>query len=276
MNLHQEKIFEIMIQIDKLCRKYNIKYSLLGGTMLGAYRHKGFIPWDDDADIGIPDYQYDYFLEVAYKELPEPFIIRDIKLEKDIPYNFAHVENKNTTCIEQRKSGTGYVGGIYVEIFPLHGCPNNKMLRWIFYYKIKLLKKIMYTLTLDKNSKKRGFLKNSIIEISRRFLNLNFITQKIRKEIKRKKIDSCNYYCNLLGKWEEKETFKKDMFSFRNEYEFEGYSFFGVSEPIKYLTQMYGKDFMIPPSKEKMKYMEHPHLILDLDLSYKNYKSDKN
>ena len=82
MNKHQEKILEIIIEVDRICRKNNIKYYMLGGTMLGAYRHKGFIPWDDDADIGIFNDDYELFLKKAETELKENFIVRNIEKGK--------------------------------------------------------------------------------------------------------------------------------------------------------------------------------------------------
>lgn len=271
MDKHHEKILEIMIEVDKICRKNNIKYYMLGGTMLGAYRHKGFIPWDDDADIGIFNDDYELFLKKAEIELKENFIVRNIKKE-NVPYSFTHIENKNTTCIEQNRSATGYIGGVYIEIFPLHGCSENLLKKSFLYLKIKFLKRILGTLILDINSKNRGILKNIIIKINRKFFKSEKIIKNILNTLLKNKISKSKYVCNLLGHWEEKETFEKDIFGNGKEYEFEGYRFYGVEKPEEYLKQMYGKNFMVPPSKEKIKLMKHPHLVLDLNIPYKKYK----
>lgn len=271
MNKHQERILEIMLEIDRICRKNNIKYYMLGGTMLGAYRHKGFIPWDDDADIGIYNDDYKLFLEKFEIELKENFIVRNIEKE-NVPYSFIHIENKNTTCIEQNRSGTGYIGGVYVEIFPLHGCSNNILKRNFLYFKIKFLKKVLFTLILSINQKNRGIIKNLIIKINRKFLKSEKIIKNILKTLLKNKVSKSKFVCNLLGHWEEKETFTKDVFGKGIEYEFEGHKFFGVEKPIEYFKQMYGEDFMIPPSEEKIKLMKHSHLILDLEKPYKDFK----
>lgn len=275
MDKHHEKILEIMIEVDKICRKNNIKYYMLGGTMLGAYRHKGFIPWDDDADIGIFNDDYELFLKKAEIELKENFIVRNIKKE-NVPYSFTHIENKNTTCIEQNRSATGYSGGVYIEIFPLHGCSENIFLREYLYMKIKFLKKILFTLILDINSKRRGVIKSFIIKINRKIFKSETIIRQIINTLNKNKISKSKYICNLLGHWERKETFYKNIFGNGKEYEFEGYKFYGVEKPEEYLKQMYGKDFMLPPSEEKIKLMKHPHLILNLDIPYNKYKKDKN
>ena len=72
----QIRILEIMVEIDKLCRKHDIKYWLDGGTLLGAVRHGGFIPWDDDLDICMMQEDYEKFIEIAPKELPEHLLLQ--------------------------------------------------------------------------------------------------------------------------------------------------------------------------------------------------------
>lgn len=240
MNKHQEKILEIMIEVDRICRKNNIKYYMLGGTMLGAFRHKGFIPWDDDADIGIFNNDYELFLKKAEIELRENFIVRNIEKE-NVPYSFIHIENRNTTCIEQNRSGTGYIGGVYIEIFPLHGCSENILKRNLLYLKIKFLKKILYTLILDINSKDRGVLKNLIIKINRKVLKSEKIIKSILNTLLKNKISKSKYVCNLLGHWEEKETFEKDIFGNGKEYEFEGYKFWSRKAKEIFETNVWRK-----------------------------------
>ena len=71
MNEIQQKILEIFIEIDKICVKHDLRYYAIGGTCLGAVRHQGFIPWDDDLDIAMPDKDFELFMDIAPKELPD-------------------------------------------------------------------------------------------------------------------------------------------------------------------------------------------------------------
>ena len=130
-----ENLLEVMDVFHGFCKEQGLTYYMLGGTMLGAYRHQGFIPWDDDIDIGMPRKDYEKLLALKDK-MPVGFGLRHHRLESGIPYAFAHFENVNTTYIEQRRSKDTYVGGVYLEIFPLDEAPAKAWQRKLKYYQI--------------------------------------------------------------------------------------------------------------------------------------------
>ncbi|MBQ6686203.1 MAG: LicD family protein, partial [Firmicutes bacterium] len=88
LNKIQETEIEILQTIDKICHKHNLVYFGIGGTALGAVRHEGFIPWDDDIDIGMPRVDYEKFLEIAREELPSEYHIQHFTTEKKTPFYF--------------------------------------------------------------------------------------------------------------------------------------------------------------------------------------------
>lgn len=115
----QKKMLNILIEIDRICKKHHIRYILDSGTMLGAVRHKGFIPWDDDADIIIPRDDYDRFITIAEKEMRAPYVFQCIENTKEYPYNFGKVFDTSTTYTERFTAKLDISHGIYVDVFPM-------------------------------------------------------------------------------------------------------------------------------------------------------------
>lgn len=130
----QNVILNIMVAIDDICRKHNIEYYIIGGTALGAVRHGGFIPWDDDLDIAMTRSNYDRFCEICRIESNDSFFFQEGGV--DWPIYFSKVrligtyinEFEENVFVEKDKQG------IYVDVFPLDNVPNNKMgqLWWYF------------------------------------------------------------------------------------------------------------------------------------------------
>ena len=125
---------EILTRIDKFCTEHNIQYSLAFGTLLGAIRHKGYIPWDDDIDIMMLRSDYNRFISLFYDEQ-----LRVLSIENESRYilPFAKVVDNNSILIEQ--STMELPLGIYVDIFPVDNIPDDISLRNDFYRKKKIL-----------------------------------------------------------------------------------------------------------------------------------------
>lgn len=115
-------------QVDRICRKYGLQYFLVHGSLLGAVRHKGFIPWDDDLDIAMPRKDYDRFIELAGRELPEPLSVHTPATEQDIFWGgYARIRNSMTTAIEPKEMDHKGNLGIWIDILPFDVCtPDDK------------------------------------------------------------------------------------------------------------------------------------------------------
>lgn len=125
MNRLQEHIYSVLCSFSEICEKHSLRYFLVGGTLLGAVRHRGFIPWDDDVDVAMPEADYLLFLSLA-KELPEHLIIESPETRADYPLHFSKL------CDKTRPFKSEYAGkpcGVYVDIFPL--VFSRKPTRWV-------------------------------------------------------------------------------------------------------------------------------------------------
>lgn len=118
----------VLQEIDRICKKHNILYFADGGTLIGAVRHKGFIPWDDDLDIEMKRSEYQRFLEIASKELPEGFYLHTSENKEGYPNTFARIVNSHEISFDKERMekfyGCPYIVG--VDIFPMDTVPRNK------------------------------------------------------------------------------------------------------------------------------------------------------
>lgn len=297
----QEKILEIMKAFDKVCRENGLHYYMLGGTMLGAIRHKGFIPWDDDADFGLPRKEYEALLALPESSFPKGYRLRHFSKEAGVPYAFIRLEDEGTTCVEARRSGAGYVGGVYVDIFPLDADVNLLPLRIWKEMHIKIEKKILYAHIAEPGAV-RNPLKLLVMRMVAKRTDMDTIVRKLDAEVRsygvrREKLPQWGEarFSNYLGHWGRKESIPRRVFDgeirqriYRAldlrrgekiearpegrscEYEFEGCRFFGPVDNAAYLTALYGSDYMIPPTEDARG--GHPAAVIELDRSYHEIK----
>lgn len=122
----QKTEFEILCLFDEICRKHKLKYTLYGGTLLGAVRHKGFIPWDDDIDV-IMDYKdYRRFIKIMKKNPIDGFLLCSIETEKEYPLYFAKLRKANTRMPEERYSALNINNGVWIDVFMYLNRSDNK------------------------------------------------------------------------------------------------------------------------------------------------------
>ncbi|MBQ7145875.1 MAG: LicD family protein [Lachnospiraceae bacterium] len=129
---------DLALQLDRICRKHGIPYYAAGGTLIGAVRHKGFIPWDNDMDFEMLKEDYDRFRVVAPKELEDPYVFHET-------FGVARIRNRNTTAVTKNELETAlppYDLGIFIDIFPLFNIPNSKLEQKKHFAELKFLRMI--------------------------------------------------------------------------------------------------------------------------------------
>ncbi|MBR4677195.1 MAG: LicD family protein [Bacteroidales bacterium] len=115
----------MLAEFDRVCKRHNIKYTIVGGTMLGAIRHKGFIPWDDDADIGMLREEYEKFKSVMYELNKEICYFQDHTTDSEYRWGYGKLRRTGTTYIRIGQEHLKCKTGIFVDIFPLDDCPKS-------------------------------------------------------------------------------------------------------------------------------------------------------
>ena len=142
-------ILKIAKAVDEVCKTHNLRYYIWAGTMIGAIRHKGFIPWDDDLDIAMPRADYNLLVEHAAEWLPEPYEMVCTETDSEYPLPFGKIQDASTTLIERMH--LRYLGGIYIDVFPIDGAPEGWLKRKIHFAKyeyswLPLLCRKLYTM----------------------------------------------------------------------------------------------------------------------------------
>jgi lipopolysaccharide cholinephosphotransferase len=241
---------EILEEVDRICTKYGIEYYLSDGTLLGAIRHGGFIPWDDDLDISMLRKDYNKFLEVVEKELDKKYFLQTTKTDKyyDIEHVPTKIRHNGSRFIEE--DNKKYHQGVYIDIFPMDNVPNNN-------FKFKLQNKIssfiMKSSMRMRVKEEKLPLKNELTHLLYRFVLFIF---------KGKRREALNNWLINLGDKNSSEivygidtcwdvTFhKKDIFPLKR-IKFENKYFLAPNNPEAILTKLYGDYMKLPPVEER-------------------------
>jgi lipopolysaccharide cholinephosphotransferase len=264
----QEKELDMVKEFLKICTKYNLKYFMAGGTFLGAVRHKGYIPWDDDIDIGMYRKDYNKFLEVADKELSYPYKIQTYKNCGTHHYYFSHIVD---TRYKVRRMGSmdkreEYV---WVDIFPYDGLPKGRIKSFLIYMRLLFCRFCYHMAYFDKiNIARKDRAKWQILALkllSCVYKICNFDKDKWRNRIdtllKRNDLDKCDKVMSFMGVKLQKEIFPKKIYDDLIDYEFEGLKLKGPREYEKVLSQLYGNFMELPPEEKRI---SHPmEIIMD-------------
>ncbi len=243
--------------VDNICRRHELRYWLCSGTLLGAVRHQGFIPWDDDIDIAMPREDYEKFLAIAADELPDSVML-DLRIASTPSrYNIipCKIRDLNSIIVEPGNNFEGAYQGIFLDIFPFDWfSPKNTFrfkyehfLKSAYIFIVKLKESIFY----KQESSGRRFLSyfnflwlllfKGILKISRKEIERN-----LRGEVGKAQL-GFGYDVPFHGYFDPIEIFPlKEAF-------FEGYEFFVPKRSDQYLKKLFGSDFMTPPPVENRK-----------------------
>ena len=244
----KQSLLSIMDSIHHFCEENNIKYFLLGGTMLGAVRHKGFIPWDDDIDIGMLREDYEKFC-ACYSDSTNSYSLKSIYNDPKYYLPFAKVIDPRISLYEEVPNAPEI--GAYIDVFPLDYIEKDSKNGSAFFE--KNIRVVLEELRYLRTRKSRAVWKNLLILISRVLYPKTLNAIAIDRE-KRAKSVSCSkrtpWIANLHGAWKQKEIVPEEFFGQGAKYVFEGREYWGVENYDGYLTCLY-RDYMTPPPPEK-------------------------
>lgn len=250
---------EIVKEVVRLCDKYDLKYYMLGGTMLGAIRHKGFIPWDDDVDLGMPRQDYEAFLKIAPKELADNLKVVNYRNDPNYQYYITRVLDTDTRVIEERIGNDNKYTHASIDIFPIDGTPNNPVLRKIYFFRVlyhRALMSLCYKDSIDRK-RKRGLLEKILLFIMER-IPVEKVTTPYRQKLKidallsSQSVETSKYIGNIMGAYRTREIVPREFYGKGRYYKFEDIMLRGFEQYDNYLTYTYGAYMELPP-KEKRK-----------------------
>lgn len=251
--LHEVEL-EIMDEFVKICEKHNLSYFLAGGTMLGAVRHKGFIPWDDDIDIGMMRKDYDLFIKYAQKELNKKYYLDCYETNKECYLPFAKIRKNNTIFDEEDSHHINNHKGIFIDIIPFENAKKQDS----FKQKIQaiLVRNMIDTMFYKTKIRK---LKNARHPIFVAILNIiprNQLMKLQNKLSKLNKDDNSEYVVALAGAYGyQKETIKRECLLPTKKIKFEDREYSGMNNPDAYLTRIFGNYMELPPKEKRRNHM---------------------
>lgn len=246
---------EILNEFVRLCEKHDLRYYLVGGTLLGAVRHQGFIPWDDDIDVAMPREDYDSFAKIAPQELNSQYFYQSPDTDPHYFLTYAKVRKNGTEVYEERFENSRFHKGIFIDIFPLDFCPKPGPVCHLLF---NVLAVMNYRGQVDSGERYepykeisgkigyavlRLFSPKGLVKARRRLLGLS------------KKLSGGEYLASYSGAYGyHKEIFPVKWFQRGQTKRFELLECSVPSETPAQLRQIFGAEYMTPPPLKLQKY----------------------
>lgn len=241
---------EMLIEVDRICKICGIKYNIIAGTLLGAVRHGGYIPWDDDADVALLRPEYEKFREACKHELDTSrFVFQDHRNTKGYRWGYGKLRRKETLFLREHQEHMPYMQGIFIDIFPLDGVPDNYFLRSIKNFECFCVRKILWS-KVGKVAEK-NFLKRQIYNL------LDKIPEKKVFQYYHAMIHHANKKRTRMVRILMFPTPNDEWGYYRNWYEnsvdieFEGVLLSGIKDYDSYLSFKFGNFMELPPVEKR-------------------------
>lgn len=254
----QECGIEVLKAFAKICEENNLTYFMIGGTLLGAVRHKGFIPWDDDIDVAMPRRDYEKLLSISNELDISPYYFDHFKKNDNMLRAMIMVLKDRTVKIDYLHDNSFVEHSDYkIDILPIDGTPNNKIVRKIFYFRL-LVHRAIFKFTvidevnMDNLDKKRPFIEKILINFARvtklgNYINGHKVLNKLEAMLKAYDMYKSNICGTFHGAYKLREFVDSKYFMERKIYSFEDGRFYGPKDYDGYLTCIYGDYMKLPP-----------------------------
>lgn len=266
----QNKILEIAVYLDEFCAEHGIEYYLMGGSALGAIRHNGFIPWDDDLDVFMTYGNYQKFIDVSKRYLDKEKFYLQEENTSEWPLFFTKLRMNNTTFIEEDTKNRQMHKGFYVDIMCLNNTTKNKVFRFVQYIAARII--------VAKTLNDRGYITKSKIKKLTMFctdkLVKGFVFNTLLWLVRSRNNTESKYVGHFFGRAKFKNTsFPKELLKEMKYVKFEDTKLPVMSGVHDYLSVRYGEKFMdIPDKKTRDLYPVHA-IFTDTQKDYSFYES---
>ena len=245
---------DILDKFVDFCKKNKLRYYLVAGTLLGAVRHQGFIPWDDDVDVGMPRPDYEKLKRLLKdKVLDDKYELLMVENNKS-NYNFLKLINNKTILYEKYMSKEKAVG-IWIDIFPIDGMPDSYLLSKMKCMKVEFIRKIMAMSMAQSGkgtSRLRTLIKGIMIPIVRK-ISISYLNKKINTVFQKNNFDKSKYVGAVSGGISYRGIVKKSVYDV-DELFFEGKKYNVPKGWDVLLSQAYGNYMKLPPKEEQIQH----------------------
>lgn len=242
----QPRLAKLLKEVKDICEEHGLRYYLWGGTLLGAIRHNGFIPWDDDIDICMPREDYNKLIELQ-KQKKLKNTLHCHELEKNYKYLYAKY-CEDGTLVSEKYSNAGKFG-LFVDIFPLDGLGNDRKEIKKLFAKLKPCHNL-YWASIASNSIRPLLL---IPPFTPLFFMWRYFFKKLSKATNKYSFDESTYVGKIGTVLVDREILEKDYYTSNSTVTFEGEKYSAPNNPHKWLEWIYGKTYMTPPPEHKRK-----------------------
>lgn len=252
--------YELLLKIKDICDSENICYTLIGGTLLGAIRHKGFIPWDDDIDIAMPRKDYKRFIDYCINhDVPFDLLAHEIN---DKYYNlYAKVCDSNTRLVELVGNRGECEMGAYIDVFPIDALGNNEKEAMKTMKKVSFKHNLLVACSWKRFSptKTNAWYINPVkfaFYVISRLANPRKLIKSIESTFINRNVNDYKYLGVVCGSYRKKEIFPSGIYSIYQNIEFEKDKFLAIKEYDYYLKQIYGDYMKLPPKNKQVTHHE--------------------
>ncbi|MBF0777817.1 LicD family protein [Streptococcus cuniculi] len=249
----QRVALDLLIEFDKICKAHSFRYSLGGGTLLGAIRHGGFIPWDDDIDLMMPRPDYEKFIDYCHDH-DCGFDCLSLKYTDHYFDLFSRLSDRSTQIIDETKDLDHQIG-VTIDIFPIDGLGADKNEALKRFNNSRLKRELLVAAKWKTyfRSKTRSWLVEPVrfgLFLMSRFINKEKLYKEVDRLCQQYDFETSEFAACISGVYREKEIMPTSTFKNYTSVNFEEYEFDSIAEYDAYLTKHYG-DYMTLPSKEK-------------------------
>lgn len=242
---------EMIIEVDRICRKHNIKYSLDGGTLLGAVRHKGFIPWDDDADVVMTRSEYEKFYEICKTELDtDRFFLQEFRTDKYYRWGYSKLRRKNTVFLREGQESGKWNQGVFLDIFVYDNVPDNPIIRRIHLFLCFCIRKGLYS-TVGRYNAKSKLMRawyHFLSLIPRKFWEIQI---SALAKLTNRKNGKLIRHMTYPYRRECRYGLPRKCFDEYQDIEYEGFKFRAFKDTDSYLSTLYGDYMKLPPIEKR-------------------------
>lgn len=252
-NLRKLQLIEVdmLKELNQLCRENNINYIIDAGTLLGAVRHGGFIPWDDDIDVRMLRADYDTFCEICKHELNENYFLQTYRTDKGYRWGYARILKNGTVFIRKDHQEIKSKNGIFLDVFPVDNVPDGFWGHRLYTCISWICRKMLYS-QVGKNHangfwNRMGFVFLDCFPKEWAYKGLETLSKRGAN------IDSKKVRCLAWGAKKETIGFNREWFEETCDIEFEGLTVKAPAKTHEFLVHSFGEDYMTPPPIEKRK-----------------------